>query len=228
MGRNDDNSQDAAHIALLCDSQDEGLSPELTLPCPQFVSFFARINVVLSLSTVGGRNYIRAPVIGGSRADPVRFSYACKNAIYGCQKTFNVPPAKERHEQICTLISDEAVQEHQRKQALYTWPCTEPGCTKRFRDREQRSHHIRYNHGNGAWIPKPCEHGCNPDKLLRSHTAHANHIKDYHGTYKAQKCPVEGCEHAKVFDKQCSLVDHMLLKHGVERDAGRKMCVANP
>ena len=145
MGHNNDDNEKAVDIALLCDPLDNGLAKELTLPPQQFVAFFAQINVVRSSSSNGGR--IPFPVTGGSRAEPVRFRYPCKNAIHGCEKTSTTNQGKVDHELVCTLVSYEAGQEHRRKQAMRTLVCTMPGCTETFPSKDALYLHGRHLHG---------------------------------------------------------------------------------
>ena len=225
-GHSNNDNENAADIALLCDPLDEGLAKELTLPPQQFVGFFAQINLARSSRSNGGR--IPFPVIGGSRAEPVRFTWPCKNAIHGCEKRSTTPGMIADHERVCPLVSYEAAQEHRRKQAMRTLECTLPDCTKTFPTKEALYLHVRHLHGRAPWIPKPCEHGCDPGKLIPNATSYHQHLSDYHGTYKAQRCPVGGCTHTKIYDKQCSLFNHAQRTHDIKRDAVRKMMVANP
>ena len=149
-GHSNSDNENAADIALLRDSLAAGSAKELTLPPPQFVSFFTRINVVCTSASAGAVDRVRAPVSGGSRADVVRFRYTCESTIYGCDKMFTIPTARRTHELTCTVVSYEAGQEYQRKQALYTLTCSAPGCTSTFLNAKYRYDHIRRFHGKGV------------------------------------------------------------------------------
>ena len=221
LGQTDDQS---FNVALSCDLLDDSPSPateDLVVPTFEFINKFSQINIVRSWKSLDKTGYL---VTGGSRSEPTRFRYTCKNAIYGCVAGAFTTLDKSNHERICTLTSEEAHQEHLRKQQLATFQCTWEGCLKSFKSKVALTSHVWHAHKK-VWVPVPCGKGCDPSKLYRSETAYKTHLRDTHGNYAAQRCPIPECEHPTVFDKQAALWLHMSKVHQLNTGEAKKLIV---
>lgn len=72
--------------------------------------------------------------------------------------------------------------------------CSEQDCNEEFPTDAQLRRHKRSVHEPNTWVHKPCERGCQPDKIYPTSAAYENHMGMYHPGKRPIACHVEDCQ----------------------------------
>lgn len=94
------------------------------------------------------------------------------------------------------------------------YACTYEGCdykpAPQTNQKQQLATHIRTTH---TFVPKPCEHGCDPETLYNNYTVYRNHLKKMHDPKYPASCIFPGCTSTSTFSTVYSLKYHLQDTH---------------
>lgn len=151
-------------------------------------------------------------IVGGSREAPTPFVYLC-HKVEGCTFTSIVKQHRDVHEASCNpeavATRAEATLEYNARPILV---CDEEGCDYTTRSKESLRHHISGVH---KFIPKACQHGCDPQLLYTTNPTYDAHIRKMHRVGWPTPCLFPGCEHPKEFSSENSLKSHLRNVHKI-------------
>ncbi|KAG9524193.1 hypothetical protein KCV07_g2042, partial [Aureobasidium melanogenum] len=201
-----------------------------------FVNAYAKINIVNHkyFSTAYpryrdgratyGASVGKYAVRGNSRDDPSPFPLPC--TTQGCGETFLNYENYLTHVKTCTedRVARRAKLAEREEPTL---PCTEPGCTKKYRRVPDLKKHMETH----KWVPRTCvEDGCDPkqQKLFNSKVSWDQHNEKYHGGRWPAKCIIEDCPQPdKEFTGPVHFSTHLRDYHNMPDGKDRSAYVRN-
>lgn len=188
-----------------------------------WISFYSKINVVHSYQFIAhwtrysekgepfedtiGAHSMR----GNSRDDPTPYLFHCQKTE-GCQYTSFKRMLLQQHESSCSQAMLDGIKEAAAT-AKDRIPCSVPGCGKSYNNKSHLALHMKQVH---EWIPKPCDHGCDPAKIYQTGYAYDDHKAQAHSERWPALCTVEGCEETKKFASARTLKYHLEHRHGIK------------
>lgn len=168
---------------------------------------------------------------GGSRNAPSPFIHACRKSN-GCLFTTIDPDALRSHEAHCSNAKAELLSASVQKLASgpAEFICTYEGCDfapAPFVEHPEQllAAHVRNVH---KWQAKPCEQGCEPDKLYYSESRYQYHISTKHSGRWPAKCSYPACEHPTKFVNLAGLKAHLKNTHKLDDAALTPYVPARP
>lgn len=90
-----------------------------------------------------------------------------------------------------------------------TISCPEQDCNEKFQTDAQLRRHKRNVHEPNTWVHKPCERGCQPDKIYSTSAAYETHMGTYHSGKWPIACRVEDCRETKMFNSASKYSKHL-------------------
>lgn len=152
------------------------------------------------------------------RDSPTPFVFECRKTR-GC--TFTTVWASEiaQHQARCdsSLVAIH-VARNDKKASGDAYPCTHPGCKRVLLTEASRKSHMKKYHPDEDWIPKACEHGCNPKKIYDIKFNYDRHQKDVHGDASDRfpvMCSVVACTDKKKHHNIASYRKHLESVHNI-------------
>ena len=154
-----------------------------------------------------------------SKDPPEPYIFAClKNP--GCK--FITPHSKDivEHVKVCNpALVAKRQQISNFMESGGGFPCHYDGCSKVFMNHNHLRYHIKDIHKSRVdWVPIPCEHGCNPNKLFDSAYNYDRHQRDKHsgdGRYPTSCTVAECTTPEKTFSNQSYYRRHLENDHGI-------------
>ena len=143
---------------------------------------------------------------GNSRNDPQPFVYTCRK-ISGCPYQSIRAGQLRQHESTCTELRVQARNEP----VAETLHCEQCGF-KTTAGKACFREHARSFH---QWTPKPCENGCQPEKLYKSRAQYVQHIDFVHNGRFPIACSYPDCVETKMFNEPKTLHTHLEKHHGL-------------
>lgn len=183
----------------------------LTLPCHQFVNWFARINSFKSESTHATRPLVAK---SNSRQTPSLFILFC--GIGFCAYSSRVAVDLQRRQLDCNRIQPER-----------TVLCREPGCTSTFSNEANAESHFAKEHD---FTPKPCPQCPDDDVIyhtyqdLRTHRWHVHDIFGEPISFPLGDEPICGTGDS-LFARRGKLRGHLHLAHSRRKVKYALRCV---
>ncbi|PSK56788.1 hypothetical protein B9Z65_6412 [Elsinoe australis] len=147
---------------------------------------------------------------GNSRNEPSPYMFHCRQTPACTYRTIKLG-LLEQHEGSCNddLVAAAAHEEPDTS----ILRCDHPGCS--FETSSGRRSLEKHRQDTHDWIPKPCEHGCEPGKIYLKKSAYTDHqIKIHSGRWPAV-CSFPECTEQKQFKDQHTLAYHLTKAHGL-------------
>lgn len=157
-------------------------------------------------------------VIGNSRDPPTPMEHQCRKTL-GCPfKAFRLDSVM-KHEFRCSeaLVEKAAARENPDK----PFKCTRGDCDAEFNSDEALNKHIKNIHD---FEPKPCPHGCDPEKIYTSEGSYRGHLSKSHddsGRFPTQ-CLYPECSTPTEFDNVEKYSDHLTKIHELNTTEKRR------
>lgn len=227
--------QEAAKVLL----DDQGVVPSLGTTPADWVTAYARVNVVDNSSFAGlWLKHCRDPACvpvgpeferifakfcnqGGSRDEPSPKLYYCRTS--GCPfVTVHRDPLRS-HEESCN--EDRAVKLSEgltATEAGQVVKCAYQGCIwtaspGALRPEHALQTHIRTMHD---FVPKPCpDSGCDPNRVYQDQASYDYHMSHKHSGRWPVWCKVPGCQHPRPFANMHSYKYHLEHPHKLDSES---------
>lgn len=212
---------------LLLGPRDETNDDRKPLTAEEWIDSYARISVVKNLqlarkwndfsikhqpfeSTVGQHS-----LRGNSRDDPTPFVFYC-NKTNGCTYRTIQISLLEQHQSSCNegLVKAATQSLDPPGSGKTLLKCAEEGCT--FDTTAGQYALGRHEYNTHAYVPKPCNQGCDPTKIYYNRVALAQHNIKVHSSRWPTGCLYPSCVSEKLYHTQPTLVNHLKKDHGVD------------
>ncbi|KAF2172029.1 hypothetical protein M409DRAFT_50624 [Zasmidium cellare ATCC 36951] len=172
---------------------------------------------------------------GHSKDDPTPFQYRCRVSPE-CDHMELLLHKLERHEARCTKETSSAMNDalaiaaaNQSKLEAGTLSndrrCSQPDCSYVVigkPDDQVKAAMKKHVYNVHDWEPKPCEHGCEPEKTYASRSSYTAHKSNSYSGRWPTHCSFPGCTETKTFNGPATLGDHLSRKHGLASADERK------
>jgi predicted transcriptional regulator len=198
--------------------------PATTYSGSEFVAAYSKINIVNNHHVGRAWHLANAEDIakametccmfGGSRDEPTPMIHKCSKTP-GCTFTSYAPDYFKSHQSLC---SQERMDRFATALSVVdesdAYACTYEGCGYKpapgTDQKQQLGTHIRTTH---TFVPKPCEHGCDPETLYNNYNMYRNHLMKMHDPKYPAPCVFPGCTSTSKFATVYNLKYHLQDTH---------------
>lgn len=230
QGQSSDDQMLATQSLFDDDDDDDQKGDEKQQSACEFITAFAKINVVVKDTFARAWSAYRegresfddgiglVSVRGGSRDDPTPFEYRCKK-LPGCPFKAIQRHHLVLHEQVCNHeYVTKANTSIAKKETGSNYACSQEGCTKSFSSQKALEVHTRTVH---AFEPKPCPVGCDPDKLYTTYGAYYGHLERNHSGRWPTSCQFPECTSQNQYNNVGAYSRHLRIDHSLVTKAER-------
>lgn len=224
-------NQETAQTLLGLSTGDDTMSLPLTATTEQWIEEYASYNVVCTQSFgnlwvkhTGGsltdatftELFHKFASIGNSRRRPSPF-------VWSCRKTPDCPYTTVRrgdmdiHETRCSNESVRAVFE--KSESGHQLACSYTGCDYKATASTQHKAKVildLHHKDNHEFVAKPCEHGCEPEKLYHNLSGYQYHLQSRHSGRWPAPCRFPDCTSDRLFNDATNLKQHLRIAHALQ------------
>ena len=190
----------------------------LNMPPLQFLEEFSTINTTCSSRFFydyrGCRNYLTVELNGNSRNALEQFLYPCRNAKFGCPKTFPTRVLLNGHQPICKSISSETAGKLRDR----SFKCSYPECVhlKGYFTKADLTAHICERHKE--WIPRTCYRtSCDDNTLWETKYKYHVHLAKHSDIIPEIECAAIPCSLLKTFTSRQAYRLHLVSFHQLSK-----------
>lgn len=178
----------------------------ISVPCAQFIEYFASINqVAFGYPKKQFEDRAAALDRGGSRAEPTPFMHSCSN---GCGYTTRERSNFVEHTLRCRGKPRSRDRPHK---------CYHEGCEKSYARKNGLTDHLKSH----AYRPRPCnEEGCDPTIIYTTWSKMETHRKQKHRNWSSRTCSLcTGAAKDKPWLTRNDFRKHLTRKHKMTSEA---------